>query len=305
LPLGPRSIALWREIARDASEPCGIRTEGGLMLAETPEELAWLRGKVAVERSAGIENHVIGANELRDIAPYLAHRFAGAAFCPTEGQIDPLRGTAALLRLAKRAGARLESGLEVQAITREASGYLVSTAQGSIRAGRIVVAAGPWSGHIAGLAGVKLPVGGLVQQVIATEAMAPIIPHLVAHAGRHLSLKQGPHGHLLIGGGWPGVHDPATGATRNLRKNIQGNLWIAGHVVPAVEGLHVLRSWTGMNVHIDRAPILGEVPGLPGFFAAVTSNGYTLGPIAGRMTADAVLGLQQPDTAFSAARFSA
>jgi glycine/D-amino acid oxidase-like deaminating enzyme len=108
---------------------------------------------------------------------------------------------------------------------------------------------------------------------------------------------------LLIGGGWPGAHDPATGATRNIRSNIQGNLWIAGHVVPAVEGLHVLRSWTGMNVHIDRAPILGEVPGLPGFFAAVTSNGYTLGPIAGRMTADAVLGLQQPDPAFSAARF--
>jgi glycine/D-amino acid oxidase-like deaminating enzyme len=197
----------------------------------------------------------------------------------------------------------MESGLEVQAIGREGSGYLVSTAQGPIRAGRVVVAAGPWSGHIAALAGVKLPVGGLVQQVIATEAMAPIIPHLVAHAGRHLSLKQGPHGHLLIGGGWPGAHDPATGATRNLRNNIQGNLWIAGHVVPAVEGLHVLRSWTGMNVHIDRAPILGEAPGMPGFFAAVTSNGYTLGPIAGRMTADAVLGLQQPDPAFSAARF--
>ncbi len=35
LPLGPRSIDLWKEIARDAGESCGIRTEGGLMLAET------------------------------------------------------------------------------------------------------------------------------------------------------------------------------------------------------------------------------------------------------------------------------
>lgn len=74
-------------------------------------------------------------------------------------------------------------------------------------------------------------------------------------------------------------------------------------MVPSHESLHVLRSWTGMNMHIDRAPILGEVPCMPGFFAAVTSNGYTLGPIAGRMTADAVLGLQQPNPAFSAARF--
>ena len=91
-------------------------------------------------------------------------------------------------------------------------------------------------------------------------------------------------------GAWPGVHDPATGATRNRRDSIEGNLWVAGHVVPAVAGLSVLRAWTGMNVHIDRAPILGEVPSCPGFFAAVTSSGYTLGPVAGRMTADAVLG---------------
>jgi glycine/D-amino acid oxidase-like deaminating enzyme len=111
-----------------------------------------------VKRSAGNEYHVSGANNLRHIAPYLAHRFAGAAFCPAEGQNGPLRGTAALLQLAKRAEARLESGLEVRAIAQEGCGYLVHPAQRPIGAGRVVVAAGPWSGHIAGPAGVKLPV---------------------------------------------------------------------------------------------------------------------------------------------------
>jgi len=303
LPLGPRSIALWKEIARDAAESCGIRTEGGVMLAETPEEFDWLRGKAEVERGAGIETHILGANELRDLAPYLAPRFLGAAFCPAEGQIDPLRGTAALLALAKRAGARVAGGVEVTAITREGAGFAVTTEAGTIRAGRVVVAAGPWSGRIAALAGVRLPVGGLVQQVIATEATAPLVPHLVAHAGRHLSLKQGPHGHLLLGGAWPGAHDPASGATRNRRDSIEGNLWVAGHVVPAVAGLAVLRAWTGMNVHIDRAPILGQAPGCPGLFAAVTSSGYTLGPVAGRMTADAVLGRDAVAHDFSIARF--
>lgn len=303
LPLGPRSIALWREIARDAGETCGIRTEGGLMLAETEEEMAWLRGKTAAERTAGIENHVIGANELRDIAPYLAPRFLGAAFCPDEGQIDPLRGTAALLGLAHKAGARIAGGVEVTGIARDGSGYAVATEAGTIRAGRIVVAAGPWSGRIAALAGVRLPVGGLVQQVIATEPTAPLVPHLVAHAGRHLSFKQGPQGHLLIGGGWPGIHDPVSGTTRNRRDSIEGNLWIAGHVVPAVAGLSVLRAWTGLNVHVDRAPILGEAPGCPGLYAAVTSSGFTLGPVAGRMTADAVLGREAIAPDFSVARF--
>ncbi|MBR0673147.1 FAD-dependent oxidoreductase [Neoroseomonas soli] len=303
LPLGPRSIALWKEIARDAGEACGIRTEGGLMLAETPAEMEWLHGKTAVERGAGIESHVVGANELRDLAPYLAPRFLGAAFCPLEGQIDPLRGTAALVALARRAGARVAGGVEVTGIARDGARFAVTTEGGTIRAGRVVVAAGPWSGHVAAMAGVRLPVGGLVQQVIATEAAGPLIPHLVAHAGRHLSLKQGPHGHILIGGGWPGEHDPATGATRNRRDSIEGNLWVAGHVVPAVAGLSVLRAWTGMNVHIDRAPILGEAPSCPGLFAAVTSSGYTLGPVAGRTTADAVLGREKVAHAFSIHRF--
>ena len=39
-----------------------------------------------------------------------------------------------------------------------------------------------------------------------------------------------------------------------------------------------------------RRPILGEAPGLPGFFNAVSANGYTLGPIIGRITADAIRG---------------
>lgn len=303
LPLGPRSIQLWKEIARDAGESCGIRTEGGLMLAETAEELAWLRGKSAAERSAGVESHLLGANELRDLAPYLAPRFLGATFCPAEGQIDPLRATAALLGLVRNAGARIAGGVEVTGIARDGPGFAVATEAGTIHAGRIVVAAGPWSGRVAALAGVHLPVGGLVQQVIATEATAPLVPHLVAHAGRHLSFKQGLQGHLLIGGGWPGIHDMVIGTTHTRRDSIEGNLWVAGHVVPAVAGLAVLRTWTGLNVQVDRAPILGEAPGCPGLYAAVTSSGFTLGPVAGRMTADAVLGREAIPAAFSAGRF--
>jgi NADPH-dependent 2,4-dienoyl-CoA reductase/sulfur reductase-like enzyme len=40
LPLAPRSIALWRAIAEAAGEDLGIRTEGGLMLAEDAAGLA-------------------------------------------------------------------------------------------------------------------------------------------------------------------------------------------------------------------------------------------------------------------------
>jgi glycine/D-amino acid oxidase-like deaminating enzyme len=179
--------------------------------------------------------------------------------------------------------------VEVQGIARAGSGFAVTTAGGEVRAGRLVNCGGPFAGRIAGMLGVKLPVVAMVQQVIATTAAAPAMRHLVAHAGRHLSLKQGDGGHVLVGGGWPGVQD-AQGAPRNLRRSIEGNLWVAGRVLPALAGMQVLRAWTGLAVEVDRAPLLGETPGMPGLFHAVTSNGYTLAPIAGRLTADAVLG---------------
>ncbi len=102
LPLAPRSIALWKEIAAEAGEDLGIRTEGGLMLAEDAAGLEWLRRKSAMERRWGIESHVLGANELRALAPALSEHMVGADFVPAEGYGDPLRGTLAVLKLAQR-----------------------------------------------------------------------------------------------------------------------------------------------------------------------------------------------------------
>jgi glycine/D-amino acid oxidase-like deaminating enzyme len=126
--------------------------------------------------------------------------------------------------------------------------------------------------------------------------------HLVALASRHLSLKQGEGGHLLVGGGCPGVLD-AMGAPRTLRRAVEGNMWMAGLVMPAIEGLHILRAWNGLAPEIDRAPLLGELPGMPGAFTATTSNGYTLGPLVGRMTAAAVLGRAAIPKRFTLAQF--
>ena len=60
-------------------------------------------------------------------------------------------------------------------------------------------------------------------------------------------------------------------------------------MLPAVSGLHMVRCWAGMNVNIDGAPIIGDVPGLPGFYNAVTSNGYTLAPVTARLVADLIV----------------
>lgn len=298
LPLGPQSVALWREIARDANEDLGLRTEGGLILAETEAELDLLRSKAAFERRSGIPSEVVGAADLRQMAPGLAGHFLGTGFCPAEGQGDPLRGTMALVSLARRAGVRIASGLDVAGMEPGGAGWRVHTAAGPVRAGQVVNAAGVQAGRIGAMAGVPVPAYALVQQVIATEAAPPMLRQLVAWTGRHLSLKQGNGGHLLVGGGWPGSVD-ADGAAQVLRRSLEGNLALAARALPGLRGVHVLRAWTGLAPHLDRPPVISATPGKPGLWHAVTANGYTLGPVLGRMMADAVQNRTPLPAAFS------
>jgi glycine/D-amino acid oxidase-like deaminating enzyme len=140
------------------------------------------------------------------------------------------------------------------------------------------------------MAGVEIPVRGAPLQMVVTEPTAPTLSRLVAYAHRHLTLKQMASGAFMIGGGWTADLDPQNRLSRALRGSVEGNLWIASRAVPALASLHAIRIWAGMNVNIDRAPILGEVPGLPGFYNCVSSNGYTLAPVLSRLTAEMLAG---------------
>lgn len=290
LPLQRDSIALWAELQRDFGVDFEMKITGGLMVGETPAHLRFLEAKAAAERSVGIDCEVIDRTMLRRIEPALSDRFIGAAFCPQEGKINPLLATQAVLRAAWAAGAQVFSGAEVRAIEQVVEGFRVATSRGSITARRVVNAAGAFASRIGAMLGVDVPVFGAPLQMVVTEAAAPLISCLVAHADRHLTLKQAANGNFIIGGGWTAGLDPVHQHPRPLLSSLEGNLWVAQHVVPALRKLHVIRSWAAMNINIDGAPILGEHPDRRGFFTVATSNGYTLGPLVGLLTARLVRG---------------
>jgi D-hydroxyproline dehydrogenase subunit alpha len=305
LPLGPASVKLWQEIERDTGEDLEIRITGGLMLGESERDIEFLKGKIAVEKSRGIEAELIGGNELHRMEPSIGASAIAAEWCPGEGKINPLRGTYAVIARAKQLGARFQRGTDVQAIERDGQGWKVTTSRGEIRCSRIVNAAGPWAAQVAARAGVDIPVRGAPLQMIVTEPTAPTLTRLVAYAGRHLTLKQMTSGAFMIGGGWTAGLDEGQKLSRALRASVEGNLWIASRAVPMLKDLHAIRIWAGMNVNIDRAPILGEVPGLPGFYNCVSSNGYTLAPVLARLTAELIAGKQTslPVEPYSVRRF--
>ncbi|TWA83081.1 glycine/D-amino acid oxidase-like deaminating enzyme [Azospirillum brasilense] len=293
LALGPRSIALWRDLERACGVDFELAVTGGLMVADSPAGMDFLRAKAALERRYGVENAIIDAAELRRLAPALSEELVGAEYAPQEGKINPLRATYAVLEQARRHGARFLRGVNVTGIAAapavEGGGWRVETPRCRIRAKQIINASGPWARETGRLVGIDVPVHSAPLQMIVTEPAPKLVSQLVAHADRHLSLKQAVTGGLIIGGAWTAVFDPARRFNTVSRSSIEGNLWVARHVLPQIAGLHVVRAWAAMNINIDGAPIIGPVPGLPGFFNTVTSNGYTLAPVVARMTADLLL----------------
>jgi glycine/D-amino acid oxidase-like deaminating enzyme len=307
LRLQRESIALWQRLAAQLGADMEIKITGGIMVAETDHELDFLRAKTAVELAEGVDCYVIDRAELQRLEPCLDGRFLGAAYCPAEGKINPLVATEAIREAACAAGAVILCGAAVRAVTRAGGRFTIDTTRGSVLAHRLVNAAGAFASEIGGMLGLPVPVFGAPLQMVVTEPAAPLVTGLVAHAARHLTLKQAANGTIIIGGGWTAELDPVEGWPRPFRASLEGNLWVAQHVLPALRKLHVARSWAAMNIDIDGAPILGEDPRMPGLFHAVTSNGYTLGPIMGRTTADLIRGGRTDHdlSAFSIARFGA
>ena len=288
LPLGPWSVSLWQELAELCGKDFEIRITGGLMVAESEAGLSFLREKATLERRHGLEAEILDRHDLRNLAPALADALIGAEYSPREGKINPLVATYSVMQRAERLEARLLRSTDVTELERVRNGWRIQTNRGVIRAGRVINAAGPWARQIGAMAGLDVPVYSAPLQMIVTDQAPPLVEQLVAHADRHLSLKQLASGGVVIGGAWTACYSERQNMNVTIRESIEGNLWTASRVLPELAGLHVLRSWAGMNVNIDGAPIIGEVPAAPGFFNAVTSNGYTLAPAIARLTADLI-----------------
>lgn len=294
LPLQRDAIALWQQLEGDLDTSFEIVLTGGMMLAEEERQIAFLRDKIAAERRMGIEVELIDRAGIAALAPGVSGRMIAAAWCPGEGKINPLLGTPALANAAGAKGARFVEGVSITAIDAAAPGYAVRTSSGTIRARRLILAAGGWTGALGAMLGVPLPIHGAPLQMVVTETAPPLASCLLAHCDRHLTMKQATAGNLIIGGAWSAAADPATGRTRILRESLEGNLWVAERVLPGVAGLHVLRSWAAMNVDIDGAPLIGHLPGHPDCVVVAGANGYTLGPLLGRFAAEAVASGRQP-----------
>ncbi|HEX4569666.1 MAG TPA: FAD-dependent oxidoreductase [Dongiaceae bacterium] len=311
IPLMLASIRLWQGLEAELGADLEFHLGGGLLVGESEAQLRDIERKARLERAQGLQVELLDAGELRRRAPYLSERMIGGAYCPTEGKANPLKVTPAFAAAARRHGAEIIAHCPVTALTKEADFYRAETGLGAIRARRVVNAAGAEAGQISAMLGLALPIQGHPIQVNVTEPAAPLVEHLVYFAGEKLTLKQAANGSFLIGGGWPARWSQRGIGLWGKRPavdldSLRANLATAQRVVPALASVRLLRVWPAIvNGTADWKPILGEVPGLPGFFVNMFPwMGFTAGPISALITSELVLG-QKPSmdiAAFSALR---
>ncbi|MBO6758510.1 MAG: FAD-binding oxidoreductase [Roseibium sp.] len=305
LPFYRQAAETWVELDEQLGGVDLVRN-GGLMLAESDEQLAFLEKKAEREAAQGLTVDILQRQDLENIAPWLGAHIVGAELCRDEGKLNPLIANKRLRARAEAAGARRET-VFVEALTEAANGITVHTANGDHRADQVIVAAAWGSGELTRPFGVAIPSQAEPLHMNITEPASIALSHLVQHAERSITLKQFGSGQIVIGGGWAakdcGPHRPPEVEVTSLL----GNVALAAELVPAIGNLSVIRTWAGMNTTTDGASIIGRLPACKRVVMAVPGDaGYTLGPLVGRLAADIALG-QVPNTdieRFSPGRFT-
>jgi glycine/D-amino acid oxidase-like deaminating enzyme len=281
--LHAEAARLWFTLEDELDAALGVHTIGGLMVAETPEELQILHDKHLIEDEAGLETHVLEGDELRRFAPYLADDLLGGSFCPQEGHANPfLAAPLFALRAAER-GAVVRTHAEVTDVR---PGFAVETTAGTIHAQRVVNAAGAWADDVAAMSGLRLPIRAEGLHVNVTEPREHVLDPLLQHIGRRLTLKQAANGTFIIGGGWPAHREAAPARHSTLWESAAGNAAVAVRVMPSLADVRIVRMWTGVMAFTDDLqPVVGEVSGLPGYYTCIATTGFTLSPMLARMLA--------------------
>ncbi|WP_043662800.1 NAD(P)/FAD-dependent oxidoreductase [Streptomyces xylophagus] len=291
LPLQRRASDHWSQIEERLGADVELRRGGGFMVAETADQEEELREKHEWERRAGIPTEVLTGDEARKQLPLLSDRVRAASWCSLDGYANPLLITPAYLAAARRLGVEVHAFTPVTGIQQVGDDYKVLSGDRSWTAPVVVNVAGPWITEISALAGIQIRMSPVAIQMHVTVRVPPVMHHLVQHIGEGMSVKQVSAGNLLIGGGWPAAALDMAGRSTVSVPSMAGNLAQAGRILPFLGELRLLRMWAGpLAATPDEMPVIGEVPGHPGFFVAGGTYAFTLAPVWGDTLARQIAG---------------
>jgi len=283
--------AEWPAFAAALSERSGVDVDyvesGALVVAADRDDVGELRRLNELQRSLGLDASWLGGRECRRLEPALAPRVAGGVLAPSEAVVDPRAVVLALLAVLEEEKVEVATGVEVRAVE-ESEGRVtgVASSRGSVRATRVVISCGAWSGSLHESAPPVRPVKG---QIVRLRG-APLSERLIRTPRCYVISRRS--GEVVVGATMEerGFDTTVTaGAVHRL-------LEAAWEVLPDIEERELIEARAGLRPATpDNHPVIGAA-GPDGLVWATGHHrsGVLLAPITARMVTDVLVGREAP-----------
>ncbi len=162
---------LYSQLEAETGQATGWHGTGAIRLATTKDEVDWFRATKAMLAVVGVECHLIGPNEIKQLHPLLdLDGVILGAYTPNDGHTDPASSTNAMAIGARRAGVEIYRHNRVTDINPTPNGeWEVVTEKGTIVAEHVVNAAGCFSDQVQQMVGQRLPIVNMIHQYLVTE----------------------------------------------------------------------------------------------------------------------------------------
>ncbi|OJU38370.1 MAG: glycine cleavage system protein T [Rhizobiales bacterium 68-8] len=181
------TVQLYKEIEELSGQSCSLHLTGGVMMADTPERMDFLRLAHAKGRYLGMDTELITPSEAKAMFPLMDEtNFVGAMWDPVEGHLDPSGTTHAYAKAARKLGAEIVLRNRVVELTQEPDGtWNVVTEQGTVKAEHVVNCGGLWAREVGRMVGLELPLLAMEHMYLLTEPM-PEVEEFNARTGREM-----------------------------------------------------------------------------------------------------------------------
>lgn len=184
----------------------------------------------------------------------------------------------------------------VDAIDAAPNDFAIRCGAETIRAAKVVIAAGLGSRKLAPMVGLDMPVSPLRGQIIVTERVRPFLNY-ATHC-----VRQTDEGSVMLGDSQEDAGYDASASVPVVHGIAARDL----RLFPLLRDLNIVRVWAALRVMSpDGHPIYEQSERFPGAFAATCHSGVTLAGAHALALAPAIVAGQLPDQfdAFHSRRF--
>jgi dimethylglycine dehydrogenase len=279
------SIRCYDEVAEISGQDVGMHRTGSVACAATEDWWDFLKVANELNRTLGIESHLIGPEEVPKYSRIIdAGQLVGALVDPADGYLDPSGATHAYAKAARLGGAEIHLNTKVEALQLQPDDtWNVVTDQGTIHTQHVVNAAGLWAREVARMAGHRVPLVPYEHHYLVTEAI-PAIQAQTQESMTTVDLDGGIYVREEVGGLLFGVYEPGP-----VPWALGGTPWSYGEsellhprldaLAPTLErafGRFPLMRDAGIKNVVngpftftpDGNPLVGPVRGLPNYWLA-------------------------------------